>query len=74
MVGVSPAVIEDALTPFGVRICEAPITPQRIEEIAWSLALAKVGAVWLIIGTDSGYEGTTSLYVSEVDVTFDRVS
>jgi predicted MPP superfamily phosphohydrolase len=29
-------------------------TPQRIEEIAWSLALAKIGAVWLIIAAAVG--------------------
>ncbi len=30
------------------------ITPERLEEIAWSLALAKVGAAWLIIAAGVG--------------------
>ena len=29
-------------------------TPERIEEITWSLALAKIGAVWLIIAATVG--------------------
>jgi len=30
------------------------ITPERLEEIAWSLALAKLGAVWLIVAAAVG--------------------
>src|SRR5204862_131788 len=30
------------------------ITPQRLEEVAWSLGLAKVGATWLIIAAVVG--------------------
>src|SRR5689334_4540067 len=29
-------------------------TPERIEDIAWSLALAKIGAAWLIIAAAVG--------------------
>ena len=32
------------------------------------------GSVWLIVGTDSGFEGVTSLYITEVDVTFQKGS
>ena len=32
---------------MGTRAFER-ITPQRLEEVVWSLALAKLGAVWLI--------------------------
>src|SRR2546430_849276 len=30
------------------------ITPHRLEEIAWSLALAKIGAAWLIVAAGVG--------------------
>lgn len=30
------------------------------------------GEVWIIIGTDSGYEGRTTLYYTNVDVVFNR--
>src|SRR5947199_10874959 len=33
---------------LSARIVER-ITPERIQEIAWSLALAKIGEAWLII-------------------------
>jgi hypothetical protein len=32
------------------------------------------GAVWLLVGTDSGFEATTSLYYTRVIATFARVS
>jgi aerobic carbon-monoxide dehydrogenase large subunit len=32
-IGAIISAVEDALSPFGVRICEAPITPQRIVEL-----------------------------------------
>jgi predicted MPP superfamily phosphohydrolase len=35
------------------RLVEA-ITPERIEEIAWSIALAKFGAVWMIAAASVG--------------------
>lgn len=38
---------------LSTRVVER-FTPQRVEEIAWSLALAKVGAVWLIIAAAVG--------------------
>jgi carbon-monoxide dehydrogenase large subunit len=35
------AAIEDALSPFGVHIAEAPITPQRIVELLGEAALGR---------------------------------
>ncbi|MCD4693477.1 MAG: T9SS type A sorting domain-containing protein, partial [Calditrichales bacterium] len=32
------------------------------------------GEVWLIIGTDSGFEATTTLYYNKIDVTFEITS
>jgi len=31
------------------------------------------GELWLIIGTDSGFEGTTTLYYSQIDVLFNTI-
>jgi hypothetical protein len=31
------------------------------------------GEIWLIIGTDSGYEGTTRLYYTQIDVLFNEL-
>src|SRR3954471_20267796 len=38
---------------LSARIVER-ITPERLQEIAWSLALAKIGAAWLIIAAAVG--------------------
>src|SRR3954469_3024174 len=38
---------------LSARVVER-ITPERIQEIAWSLALAKIGAAWLIIAAAVG--------------------
>jgi len=35
------AAVEDALSPFGVKISEAPITPQRIVELLGDAALGR---------------------------------
>jgi hypothetical protein len=32
------------------------------------------GIAWLIVGTDSGYEGLTSLYYSSIKASFDPVN
>ncbi|HET9054017.1 MAG TPA: hypothetical protein VFM90_07585 [Cyclobacteriaceae bacterium] len=32
------------------------------------------GALWLIVGTDSGFEGKTTLYYTQVDVLFNQVN
>lgn len=31
------------------------------------------GDVWLIVGTDSGFEGTTTLYYTQIDVLFNEI-
>lgn len=31
------------------------------------------GAVWVVLGTDSGFEGTTTLYYSQIDLEFEPV-
>jgi hypothetical protein len=31
------------------------------------------GDVWLIVGTDSGFEGTTTLYYTQIDVLFNQI-
>ena len=31
------------------------------------------GAIWLIVGTDSGYEGKTSLYYTQIDILFNEL-
>jgi len=31
------------------------------------------GEIWLIVGTDSGFEGTTSLYYTQIDVLFHEI-
>ena len=35
-----------------------------------SAAAGADGSVWLIIGTDSGFEGTTSIFYDNVQLTF----
>ncbi len=32
-----------------------------------------LGEIWLIVGTDSGFEGTTTLYYTQIDVLFNEV-
>ena len=39
--GASSSAVENALAPFGVRIAEAPITPQRIVELLGEAALGR---------------------------------
>jgi len=31
------------------------------------------GEIWLIVGTDSGFEGTTTLYYTQIDVLFNQI-
>lgn len=40
----------------------------------FSITTDSTGEVWLIIGTDSGFEATTSLYYNKIDVTFSTVT
>jgi len=32
------------------------------------------GEIWLVVGTDSGFEGTTTLYYTQIDVLFNEVN
>ena len=31
------------------------------------------GEIWLVVGSDSGFEGTTTLYYTQIDVAFNAV-
>jgi hypothetical protein len=37
------------------------------------LTTNNLGEAWIIIGTDSGYEGTTTLYYTSLDLVFNQV-
>ena len=32
-----------------------------------------LGEIWLVVGTDSGFEGLTTLYYTQIDVLFNEV-
>ncbi len=40
----------------------------------FSLTTNNQGEVWVIVGTDSGFEGTTTLYYTGVDILFNQVN
>lgn len=44
------------------------------EENKFEITTDKKGDLWLIVGTDSGFEGKTTLYYNKIKVTFTEVS
>jgi len=40
----------------------------------FNIATNAEGSVWVCIGTDSGFEGTTTLYYNKIELTFDNMT
>ena len=59
----------------GSRTCDTPDIPFELKRLATPAAIVVTadsgGGAWLIVGTDSGFEATTSLYYTFVSVSFE---
>ncbi len=62
-VGVSPTTTE-----FTV------ITRNNSSSNSFVITTDASGEIWLVVGTDSGFEGTTTLYYTQIDVLFNEVN
>lgn len=50
------------------------ITRNNSSSNSFSITTDSSGEIWLIVGTDSGFEGTTTLYYTQVDVLFNEAN
>lgn len=53
---------------------DAPyVSLTRLRTHAQKVRVSAAGELWLLVGTDSGFEGRTELYYRQIDVTLERV-
>jgi hypothetical protein len=50
------------------------ITRTNSSKNSFELTTDATGEIWLVIGTDSGFEGLTTLYYTQVDVSFNQLN
>jgi hypothetical protein len=50
------------------------ITRTNSSSNSFTVTTSDTGELWLVIGTDSGFEGTTTLYYTQIDVLFNELN
>lgn len=50
------------------------ITRTNNSKNSFTITTDEAGEIWLVVGTDSGFEGLTTLYYTQVDVAFNQVN
>jgi hypothetical protein len=67
MINIGHVGVSSTTTKFTV------ITRNNTSSNSFILTTDAAGELWLIVGTDSGFEGTTTLYYTQIDVLFNEV-
>ena len=69
---------EDMITIGNVGVSSTTqflmITRTNSSKNSFTITADESGEIWLVVGTDSGYDGTTSLYYTQVDVSFNQLN
>lgn len=67
MINIGHVGVSATTTKFSV------ITRNNSSSNSFSITTDNTGEVWVIVGSDSGFEGTTTLYYTQIDVLFNAV-
>jgi len=68
MINIGHIGVGSATTEFTI------ITRTNSSDNSFRITTDDTGELWLVIGTDSGFEGTTTLYYTQVDVLFNELN
>jgi len=73
---VSPGIDMDTLGHIGVTDTTSVFTLIKRTNAAhlFTISTDDAGTVWVCIGTDSGFEGTTTLYYNKITLSFDNIT
>ena len=66
--------IANGLTPDEIDMLNPPyVTVERQHEHEYTVTASTDGEIWLLVGTDSGFEGLTGIYYQSIAVTLEPV-
>jgi len=66
MINIGHVGVSATTTQFSV------ITRNNSSSNSFEITTDAAGEIWIIVGTDSGFEGTTTLYYTQIDVLFNE--